>query len=716
MVRTTPNPSSNRAQVGCGSRVILVVFALVFIGAGLGFCGMSVRTAWQEVGERSWSAVPCTIISSDVGEEGRSDTRYTWHVRYAYVYNGIRHTSDLYARDYRGSADYADAQRLQLGSPANSQATCYVNPARPADAVLRHRGLGYLAGIPFGLVFAGFGLLPLLGAWRVGSGGGAIARSAGPISKRAASSGMKAPVVICLVFVVIGGLIFGLAFVRPLWRSHEAIKSWRQVPCTVVSSRVASHRGNKSTTYSPDILYQYTIDGRQYRSNRYGFFAGSSSGYQGKAEIVGRFPRGLQTRCYVDPADPTQAVLQPRDASSMWWAAIPGVFFAGGLLGLLTIARRAAFGAAPARRGGMRSAARLPIAAPRAVGDRNQPLTLKPRVRPLTFLIAIGLFALFWNGLISVFVWHAYLSWRHGSFPFFGLFLIPFILVGLALAGGAFYFLLATFNPSVSLTLGRGAIAVGESADVQWNFSGRHDRVKRLTIRLEGREEATYRRGTDTKTDTNVFTSIELLDTARAVEIRSGRRRIQVPVEAGPTFHATHNKVLWLLKVQGEIPNWPDVSEEFEIEVVPSAAPAPAPLAPGTARAAHDGDPQLSISIDGGRTALAPGETLRGSAFWDLQSVPRSLEVRLFWFTRGKGTMDVQIIDRVPIDNPSQRGNRAFQFHLPPEPSSFSGNLISLVWAIELVAEPGDRSQRTELIVAPGGQEIQLHSPTPVEA
>ena len=713
MAPTTLNLPPSRGQVGCGSRVILVVFALVFIGAGLSFCGMSLRTAWQEAGERSWSTVPCTIETSNVAEDGRSETRYTWHVRYAYVYNGVRYSCDQYARDYRGSSDYADAQRLELQYPTQSQATCYVNPAQPSDAVLRHRGFGYLGFIPFGLAFAGFGMLPLLGAWRVGSRGASV-RPIGPISKQA-RSGNKAPVVICLVFVLTGGLIFGLAFLRPLWRSHEATANWRQVPCTVLSSRVASHRGNKSTTYSPDILYRYVIDGREYRSNRYGFFTTSSSGYQGKADIVSRFPKGLQTRCYVDPSDPTQAVLRPQDISSMWWAAIPGLFFAIGLFGLLTSARRAAFGVAPAPRGAMRHPAYMTIAATRAAGDANHPLTLKSRTRPVAYLIAIGFFAIFWNGLISVFVWHAYQDWHHGSFPFFGLFLIPFVLVGLGLAGGALYYLLATFNPRVSLTLNRGAIAVGESADVQWSVAGRHDRIRHLTIRLEAREEATYRRGTDTKTDTNVFASIQLVDTARDIEIRSGRTRLQVPGGTGPTFRAMHNKVLWLLKVHGEIPNWPDVNEEFEIEVIPSPANAPAPLAPGAGPADGD-DSQLSISIDGGRTAFSPGETLRGSAFWNLPTAPRSLEVRLFWFTRGKGTMDVRMIERVAIENPTQQGHRAFQFRLPVEPPSFSGNLISLIWALELVAEPGDRSQRTELVVAPGGQEIQLHSPTHVEA
>ena len=35
------------------------------------------------------------------------------------------------------------------------------------------------------------------------------------------------------------------------------------------------------------------------------------------------------------------------------------------------------------------------------------------------------------------------------------------------------------------------------------------------------------------------------------------------------TFAAPHNKVVWCLKVRGEIPRWPDVDEEFPLEVLP---------------------------------------------------------------------------------------------------------------------------------------------------
>ena len=44
----------------------------------------------------------------------------------------------------------------------------------------------------------------------------------------------------------------------------------------------------------------------------------------------------------------------------------------------------------------------------------------------------------------------------------------------------------------------------------------------------------------------------------------------------------------------------------------------------------------------------------------------------------------------------------------PEAPHSFSGALISLIWAVELLVEPGGLSERIEITVSPTGEEILL--------
>ena len=53
---------------------------------------------------------------------------------------------------------------------------------------------------------------------------------------------------------------------------------------------------------------------------------------------------------------------------------------------------------------------------------------------------------------------------------------------------------------------------------------------------------------------------------------------------------------------------------------------------------------------------------------------------------------------------------RDFTLPLPREPYSFSGTLISVTWAIELIVEPGEHVERREFVLSATGQEITLGS------
>jgi hypothetical protein len=111
----------------------------------------------------------------------------------------------------------------------------------------------------------------------------------------------------------------------------------------------------------------------------------------------------------------------------------------------------------------------------------------------------------------------------------------------------------------------------------------------------------------------------------------------------------------------------------------------------------------LKLAIRNGQTQFRPGETLEGVAGWQLGGPPRSVEVRLFWHTQGKGTEDLERVASLAFDDPRQEEARPFQFQLPRAPYSFSGKLISLMWELELVAQPGDHSTRLPITLAPSG-------------
>jgi hypothetical protein len=117
----------------------------------------------------------------------------------------------------------------------------------------------------------------------------------------------------------------------------------------------------------------------------------------------------------------------------------------------------------------------------------------------------------------------------------------------------------------------------------------------------------------------------------------------------------------------------------------------------------------LSITLEGGRTAYAPGERLRGSVAWLCEEPPERLALHLLWYTEGKGTQEVTVVSSRELGAEPQ-GSADFDLELPLGPWSFSGKLVSLLWALELVVEPGELVERVPLVVAPAGREVRLRA------
>ena len=116
----------------------------------------------------------------------------------------------------------------------------------------------------------------------------------------------------------------------------------------------------------------------------------------------------------------------------------------------------------------------------------------------------------------------------------------------------------------------------------------------------------------------------------------------------------------------------------------------------------------LELTLTGDHRYL-PGEEIEGVAAWRAERAPAALELRLFWFTSGKGTEDLEIVQRVAFEAPLSVERRTFKLRLPDEPYSLSGRLVSLRWAVELVALPDDRdATRVDVVVAPERRPLVL--------
>lgn len=117
----------------------------------------------------------------------------------------------------------------------------------------------------------------------------------------------------------------------------------------------------------------------------------------------------------------------------------------------------------------------------------------------------------------------------------------------------------------------------------------------------------------------------------------------------------------------------------------------------------------LNIDITNDLRGFRPGEIVGGNINWSVSQAVTHAELALFWYTRGKGTQDVEIVDTLKIVHAGQSHRQEFKFVLPDAPYSFSGKLVSVIWALELVLTPGDLSTRFEFVVGPDSKEVVLH-------
>jgi len=340
-------------------------------------------------------------------------------------------------------------------------------------------------------------------------------------------------------------------------------RNWVPTPCVIVSSTVKKHRGEKGYTYSIEMVFRYEFGDKEYESHTYDFSPGSSSGYRSKARVVERYPAGKKATCYVNPRKPSQAVISRQLPAIVWFAFIPAVFVAiglGGLVGMFRARRQ------PSARPSAPSW--LPQVAPKAPATG---LRLKPKVSPRLKTVLVALFALVWNGVVSLFAHKVIVAWRVGRGSWFEtLFLVPFVLVGLGVIVAASYQFLRLFNPRPVITVGQQSLPLGGRTWLEWALVGRVDAVRRLEVYLEGREQATYQRGTNTITSQGTFLTVPLVETTDRYEILAGKAEIAVPPDTMHTFEAPNNKVLWRLVVKGDVRRWPDIEEEYPIVVLPA--------------------------------------------------------------------------------------------------------------------------------------------------
>lgn len=554
--RTNANP---KKPPGLPAKLGGSLFFGVFLAAGLFFAGLLFLHVKQIAGTYRWDKIPCFILSSEADVDEKADSekdRYFVRIRYRYEIDGRALESDRVTSSPRSYDTFDKASAVAARFPPDSRAVCHVDPANPGTAILVRDSLGQALFLLLPLVFIAVGGGGIYSMWsrpRTPATGGTV-KSTAPPRQVGAWFGW--------IFVAVGGVLFYFLTLGPI-TNLIAARSWDEVPCRILSSRVQTHDGDDGDTYSVDILYSYQVNGQIYRSSRYRFLGGSSSGYAGKRDIVERYGPGTTHTCFVDPAHPEKAVL---DRSAGWillLGLIPLVFLGVGLA--VVVASRKSAGPPPTR---------APIA--------SGPTSLEPKTsRLVRFFGTLGV-AIFWNGIVSVFAHNLWSDYTHGRLSVFeALFLSPFLLIGAGLIVFTGIAFLQLFNARVTLELDR-PLRLGDATELRWTFRGQTHNLRRLRIELVGLEQASYRQGTSTRTARREFFRQALVQADDSRAFVTGRIEVPVPGDTVSSFDFGSNRIVWELRLRGVVQWWPDVDEAFVVPVLPAAPRADAILPPMT--------------------------------------------------------------------------------------------------------------------------------------
>ena len=366
----------------------------------------------------------------------------------------------------------------------------------------------------------------------------------------------------------LGGLV-GLFFllINPIYL-HLASSTWTETPCTITSSKLHESRGDDGSSYKVEIQYDYEFEGISHTSDRYSFTnLKSNLGGKKKRAAVKSLPEGKATVCLVNPRNPEQAVLDSKLSIDIVFAILPLMFAGIGGLGLWSTLKT--FASTPNVQG-----RNLPGGSATSPHLRSSPgmSDLKPEVGPIGSFIAISIFAIIWNGIISVPVFNIIEGFKNGKpewllTVFIGGLFVP---IGLLLLVFMIKMFLALFNPRIKIQADVSHLTPGQTLFLKWQAVGWASRLKAISFVLEGTTRPgvgrTKRRG-----DTSIkkFAEIESTVFEAPEAVTEGNCEIVIPEDAKSSNEDSNPRVQWRLKVKGVIRFWPDIDIAFPVHILP---------------------------------------------------------------------------------------------------------------------------------------------------
>jgi|GEM_PF-961877 len=138
-------------------------------------------------------------------------------------------------------------------------------------------------------------------------------------------------------FAAIGLSLF-FFYAKPTLERSQASKNWPKVTGVVKVSEVTQYRNNdKKMMFSPNVVFEYKLNGRSYTSSSITVGSGSSSSNSsGAHRVANEYPVGSVVKAAYDPEEPSYAVLKTGVSTGTYVAYYLGLVFAG--IGLMVCA------------------------------------------------------------------------------------------------------------------------------------------------------------------------------------------------------------------------------------------------------------------------------------------------------------------------------------------------------------------------------------------
>ncbi|HEV3137111.1 MAG TPA: DUF3592 domain-containing protein [Pirellulales bacterium] len=395
------------------------------------------------------------------------------------------------------------------------------------------------------------------------------------------------------IFLAVGCTAFAFMFALLVWPEWRANRQFAETTCVVLEKQVGERPAteNEPAMYLPEIRIRYKVEGGVKEETTYDVTRMYSADKQAVQAIVDRFEIGKEYPCWYDPINPDTAVLVRGYSGWLYLLLlIPLSFMAIGGGGLIyTILH---WNASAERRALMaQRAAQLDLfeinepdrsfpMVPADANLTNSPGTTLAYRLPIATTAGWTLFAvlaacLLWNAIVSIFVVMAARGFARGEPDWMlTVFIFPFAVIGLGLIGYLLRQVVITTGVGPTrIEISAHPLAPGQRYDLFLSQAGRLT-IQSLEVWLACDEQASYRQGTDTRTESRRVYQ-ERCFFREAIEIHQGlpfesRCQIQVPLGAMHSFHANHNEVNWKLIVKGNVAGRREYQRVFQIVVNPA--------------------------------------------------------------------------------------------------------------------------------------------------